>query len=819
MPIASFASQRSSSVASSSPVKSPNPSHAIRSQSDSVIETVTTLDSPTNSDSVSSQEKLGMMPISSFVSQFSSSVASPVKTQKPSLNRTESPEAIAGPEKLGMMPITSFTMQGIQLSHSESWSIPEQLLSRSPTQELDDILEDNLDRDASPSFDQPLTKNDVRSQSSPLANARVIYDVVVEETTSDISRAENGIDSGLMASSPAKLTELILNKDDKEEGPDTSPIISNSASSVYTEVTVSDHVSRIGSEVVLDDVVTGDDAASEYTEETVSEHLEDSDYSVESLDGEEDVEQGMEVELIEADTFDSDAEIRFRALTGSPPCTPVASFPNTPVGSASNTPVGPTSDTSVQPASNPSLESVSNPSALSASNTPTGSASNTPCGSSLKSPFGFASNTPIESASNTHNESPPNTPIISASNTPIISAPNTPVGSASSTPFESAPNTPVESAPNTPVESASNTPVESASNTPVESAPNTPAESAPNTTFASNASFGSASSSPAGSISSTPIGSISSTPIGSAPNTPIESAPNTSFASNTSFGSASSTPVGSASSTPVGSALSTPVGSASNTSFASSTPAGSASSTPAGSVSSTPAGSVSSTPAGSVSSTPVGSASSTPVGSASSTPVGSASSTPRKVLRIVVDNSSSEIPFDEPSLSQKKLPVQVTTGRNLIGATAPHKEVSLNDREEPPNEIFTEGYKSDAVAPPTADDVLYVADEFSENILQPETPDASSMTTVEEGVEREVTPLSLVNTESHSPSMSTKRELWWTSPSRDTEETVAGEFVVLSAPASQRDTSFYVQATSERKILLHSQYVRRTRCHAEMPVH
>ena len=292
MPIASFASQRSSSVASSSPVKSPNPSHAIRSQSDSVIETVTTLDSPTNSDSVSSQEKLGMMPISSFVSQFSSSVASPVKTQKPSLNRTESPEAIAGPEKLGMMPITSFTMQGIQLSHSESWSIPEQLLSRSPTQELDDILEDNLDRDASPSFDQPLTKNDVRSQSSPLANARVIYDVVVEETTSDISRAENGIDSGLMASSPAKLTELILNKDDREEGPDTSPIISNSASSVYTEVTVSDHVSRIGSEVVLDDVVTGDDAASEYTEETVSEHLEDSDYSVESLDGEEDVEQG-----------------------------------------------------------------------------------------------------------------------------------------------------------------------------------------------------------------------------------------------------------------------------------------------------------------------------------------------------------------------------------------------------------------------------------------------------------------------------------------------------------------------------------------------
>ena len=180
------------------------------------------------------------------------------------------------------------------------------------------------------------------------------------------------------------------------------------------------------------------------------------------------------------------------------------------------------------------------------------------------------------------------------------------------------------------------------------------------------------------------------------------------------------------------------------------------------------------------------------------------------MLRIVVDNSSSEIPFDEPSLSQKKLPVQVTTGRNLIGATAPHKEVSLNDREEPPNEIFTEGYKSDAVAPPTADDVLYVADEFSENILQPETPDASSMTTVEEGVEREVTPLSLVNTESHSPSMSTKKELWWTSPSRDTEVTDASEFVVLSEPASQRDTSFDEHIESEEVFSSHLSPVRRS---------
>ena len=340
MPIASFASQRSSSVASS-PVKSPEPTHVIRSRSDSVVVTTTTIDSPTNSGSVSSQEKLGMIPNSSFISQFSSSLASPVKTPKPSQTLPESPEAIAGPEKLGMMPISSFTMQGIQSSHSESWSVPEQPLSRSPTQELDDILEDNLDRGPSSSFDHSVTTNDVRSQTSHLASPRVIYEVVVEETTSDICRAENGADSNLVTISPVKLADLILNNDISNESPETSPPISNAASSVYTEETVSDHVSRIGSEVILDDVATEDDAESEYTEETVSEEMEESsNYSEETLDDEEDVEQGMEVELIEADTFDPDAEIRFRALTGSPPSTPIASCSNTPVGSASNTSVG-----------------------------------------------------------------------------------------------------------------------------------------------------------------------------------------------------------------------------------------------------------------------------------------------------------------------------------------------------------------------------------------------------------------------------------------------------------------------------------------------
>lgn len=374
MPIFSFSSQVSSDGGGNPPRPSPAAS-PVPSPQTLKVSTV----SPTRSlnalivgaassdleASLPGHEKLGMLPLSSFSTQNTSSVvssplkvpvrdaaliATPSKTistpmlVNPKLAETTSPDAnvtstigtpvgaVNSPENLGMMPVMSFStqVQSILSSHSESWSVAEPM-QRSPSQELDDILQDHLEGESDvksmmtggSSFEMASPRSDC---VSPLSSPRNDFPPVVEETTSDMSRHDEEANEFVQplklgyAPSPNQAPVVVPSRFPfhDEAGDDVVGHQDQSESgSEYTEESVNDHVSRIGSEVVLDitDVAAaGDDDDSEYTEETVTDEEQASEYTEHTI--EDDLaEQGMEVELVDAETED-----RFgsRALTGSP---------------------------------------------------------------------------------------------------------------------------------------------------------------------------------------------------------------------------------------------------------------------------------------------------------------------------------------------------------------------------------------------------------------------------------------------------------------------------------------------------------------------
>ena len=292
----------------------------------------------------SSPEQLGMIPMYSFSSQLSAVASSATVGKATNPDAIDSPTKLAGPEKLVMMPISPFSMRGILSSHSESLS--EQPLSRSPTQDLDEILGREGDQRSiiyGSSFGENLSTQSCNTQefSMPVGSPRHsrVPDVVVEETNSDITNAierTNDESAQFLAVAAATLAENVSSsnpaqepsqKIDEEDGEKETSALECDSGSEFTEEEVLDtsYLTRIGSDVILSvnkaDDVEGDDESSEYTEETVTDEdddLNNSDYTDETIDDDEIPEQGMEVELVEAGSFDSNGEIKSRALTGSP---------------------------------------------------------------------------------------------------------------------------------------------------------------------------------------------------------------------------------------------------------------------------------------------------------------------------------------------------------------------------------------------------------------------------------------------------------------------------------------------------------------------
>ena len=168
-------------------------------------------------------------------------------------------------------------------------------------------------------------------------------------------------------------------------------------------------------------------------------------------------------------------------------------------------------------------------------------------------------------------------------------------------------------------------------------------------------------------------------------------------------------------------------------------------------------------------------------------------------------------PFEKSSLSQENSTLNATTESCVGDKTSSNNEGPLKDKGIPRNEIFNDNYETAAVTLPNDHDALYVFDGSTGKNLQPGTPTPEFMILAEEGEEREVTPPPLLKTESLTPSNSMTKELWWTSPSRDAEETDASEYALHCAPTAQLDTSFDEGIESHEAFFTHLSPVRRSR--------